>query len=316
MYELMSMRAMEDGIVEPHEVAAFQLADVPSTLESGTVIPEIDEVLAELDALVGLEPVKQRIRSLIDRVRVRAAADEHGLPTFDFNLNLVFGGEPGTGKTTVARIVARAYQALGVLPRGQLIETGREELVSGYVGQTATKTKDKIDEASGGVLFIDEAYALSGENDRAGAGKEAVNVLVQEMENRRNEFAVIAAGYRQDMEFFLDSNQGLKSRFDEQIVFPNFSKEEMLQIFMKTTNEMKIAASEDVIQAVQKHLQNNQTGGAEGNGRYIRKLFDKMHQNLAARAAKENFSLEVLSSFVASDVPDKISESMHRPIGF
>lgn len=316
MFEMMSIRAMEDGVIEPHEIEAFWPEDVPANLESTGKTRDIDAVMAELNSLVGLNAVKDKINNLINLAKARKVADDAGLPMVEFNLNLVFAGDPGTGKTTVARLVAEAYQALGVLPRGQLVETGRSDLVAEFVGQTAIKTLGKIDEASGGVLFIDEAYSLIDGGHGHSYGQEALTTLVQEMENRRGEFAVIVAGYKDEMKFFVEANPGLKSRFDEHIFFPNFTKDELLSMFLTIAESKQIAVSPEVKTAIANHLNNNSTGGSDGNGRYIRKLFDRMHENLVGRAAKADFDLAVMTTFDPSDVPAKLHEGGAPTIGF
>lgn len=317
MYELMSMRAAADGVIEDHEIEAFVVDDVPDNLEFGSKASSIEDVLAELDSLVGLDDIKEKVRTLIERVKARVVTDAQGRPSVDMNLNLVFAGDPGTGKTTVARILANAYRALGVLPRGQLVEVGRQDLVAGYVGQTAIQTKRKIDEAMGGVLFIDEAYALSADGGLGwDFGKEALTTLVQEMENNRGQFAVIAAGYRKDMEFFVESNPGLASRFDEHLVFSNYSREQLLKIFLDLAQEKQIDVPEAVTEALVNHLSRNQTGGVNGNGRYVRKLFEKMYDNMVVRVAGDYLQADSLFEFAPSDVPEKLAIDTKPRIGF
>jgi SpoVK/Ycf46/Vps4 family AAA+-type ATPase len=316
-FENMSVRAFDDGLIEDHEVTEFQPEDVPVSLESHSRPISLDEALEELNQLVGLEEVKTRVRELVQVNRARVAMDDANKPVVDNSLNLVFTGDPGTGKTTVARIITKIYQAAGVLPRGQLIEVGRQDLIAAYVGQTAQKVEAKVDEAMGGVLFIDEAYSLTNSGGGVGYGDEAVAALVQLLDNRRGKFAVIAAGYKEDMRFFLESNPGLKSRIDHEIYFPNYTIAQLTQIFESLAAKKEIAVSEEVSNAVKEHLNKNRTGGPSGNGRYIRKLFERMYANMAARAAEADFSVEVLSKFEPSDVPASIyDERTQGRIGF
>lgn len=317
MYELLSLRAAADGVIEDHEIEAFLVEDVPDNLEFGSKSQSIDDVLSELDSLVGLEDIKNKVRTLIQRVKARVETDAQGRPSVDMNLNLIFAGDPGTGKTTVARILANAYRALGILPRGQLVEVGRQDLVAGYVGQTALKTQKKIEEAMGGVLFIDEAYALSsGGAHGHDFGVEALTTLVQEMENNRGQFAIIAAGYRQDMEFFVESNPGLASRFDEHLIFPNYTKEQLLEIFLNLASEKQIEISESVVEALQNHLSRNTTSGVNGNGRYVRKLFEKMYDQMVVRVTGHDFDADSLFHFEPEDVPAKLSIDAKPRVGF
>ena len=317
MYENLAERAAADGVIAEEEITAFQTGDVPSSLEEHNSPITLDAALAQLDALVGLDNVKERVRNLVNVHKARAALDAADRPQMENTLNLVFSGDPGTGKTTVARIVAQIYQALGVLPRGQLIEVGRQDLIAPYVGQTAIRTEAKVDEAMGGVLFIDEAYSLT--NDRHGGdfGDEAVATLVQLIENRRGQFAIVAAGYKEEMRFFLERNPGLKSRIDHEIVFPNYTREQLFEIFSAMSTEKEIKVSTEVRMAVVEHLRANDTAGINGNGRYVRKLFDKMCANMASRAADSNFDLTLLSSFKTEDVPQSIHDPLaNMRIGF
>ena len=193
--------------------------------------PSLEELLAELDGLCGLEQVKQDVKSLINLVKVRRLREEADLPVPPMSLHLVFLGNPGTGKTTVARLLARLYHAIGVLPKGQLVEVDRSGLVAGFVGQTALKTQEVIQKAIGGVLFIDEAYALVNQDNGNDFGREAVEVLLKNMEDHRKDLVVIAAGYSQLMEKFIHSNPGLESRFNKYFYFEDYDGGQLFTIF-------------------------------------------------------------------------------------
>ena len=192
--------------------------------------PDLDQVLAELDALCGLERVKKDVKSLINLVKVQKLRQGQGLPVSPMSLHLVFLGNPGTGKTTVARLLARIYHAIGILSKGQLVEVDRSGLVAGFVGQTAIKTQEAVQKALGGVLFIDEAYALVNQENGNDFGREAIEVLLKNMEDHRDDLIVILAGYSKEMAEFLTANSGLKSRFPNIIEFPDYTGEELLAI--------------------------------------------------------------------------------------
>jgi SpoVK/Ycf46/Vps4 family AAA+-type ATPase len=243
--------------------------------------------MAQLDALVGLETVKKEVKSLVNLIRVRRLREENGLPNAALSLHMVFLGNPGTGKTTVARLLARLYAAIGVLPKGQLVEVDRAGLVAGFVGQTAMKTQEAVSRALGGVLFIDEAYSLAagGENDY---GREAVETLLKLMEDHRDELVVVAAGYDKPMERFIDSNPGLESRFNKYLYFPDYSGPELMAIFTgmcekngyALTPEAK-AYAEEFFRDLYENRDDN-----FGNGRDVRNRFEDMISRQADRVSR------------------------------
>ena len=236
----------------------------------------IDELKKELHGYIGLDAVKEEVDQLINWIRVEQMRKAHNLPTSDLTLHMVFSGNPGTGKTMIARLMARIFHALGILSKGQLIEVDRGDLVAGYVGQTAIKTKEVIEKAKGGVLFIDEAYALTsrGENDY---GAEAVDTLLKAMEDCRDDLIVIVAGYIEPMQQFLHSNPGLESRFNRFIDFPDYTLDEMLQIFDMRCENAGYTVSEDARKALSEVIDRESQADVKGfgNARGVRNLFEK-----------------------------------------
>ena len=237
--------------------------------------PDFDELMAQLDSLVGLDDVKKDIKNLMNLVKVRRLRKENGLPIPPMSLHMVFMGNPGTGKTTVARIISGLYAAIGVLEKGQLIEVDRSGLVAGYVGQTALKTQEVIKSALGGVLFIDEAYSLAsgGEND---FGREAIETILKEMEDHRDELIVVVAGYDGPMEKFINSNPGLQSRFNKYFYFPDYNGEQLLYIFKGQCKKNGYALTEEAeaeAKAMFEELYENR-GENFGNGRDVRNIFE------------------------------------------
>jgi Cdc6-like AAA superfamily ATPase len=241
----------------------------------------IDQILAELDGLVGLAPVKAQVRKVIAVVQANTEREKAGLKPVNPGLHLVFTGPPGTGKTTVARLVARLYAAAGALPGAKFTEASRSDLIAGYVGQTAIKTRELIDRTRPGVLFIDEAYALtpSGEVD---FGHEAIATLVKAMEDHRNEFAVIVAGYEEEMAEFIGSNPGLRSRFKTYIAFPDYTAAELARIFEDMVREVGIELA-DGARARAEQVFAHAAGKQDfGNARFARSLFERAYARMPA----------------------------------
>ena len=263
----------------------------------------LEDLQKELDSLIGLMSVKKEISSLINLLKVNKIRKERGLSTPKTSNHLVFLGNPGTGKTTVARLIAKIYKQLGVLEKGQLIEVDRSGLVAGYVGQTAIKTQEKIDEAMGGVLFIDEAYSLAkGESD---FGQEAIDTLLKAMEDKRDDFVVIVAGYTKQMEAFLLSNPGLKSRFNKSILFEDYTEKELLDIFNLFCHKYGLWLSEDATSYLKVFLSTICSKKTENfaNAREIRNLFERSIVNQANRLGDlATISNDELGEIVSSDL--------------
>ena len=266
--------------------------------------PDAEALLAQLDELVGLESVKKDVKSLVNLVKVRRLREENGLSVPPMSLHLVFMGNPGTGKTTVARLLAGIYHAIGILSKGQLVEVDRSGLVAGFVGQTALKTQEVITSALGGVLFIDEAYSLAsgGEND---FGREAIETLLKAMEDHRDDLVVIAAGYDGPMERFLSSNPGLESRFSKYFYFADYKPEELLAIFRLQCKKNQYDLAPESEAAAKQLFQEmyDQRDDNFGNGRDVRNTFEAAVSRHADRvAALESPSREDLSTLQPEDI--------------
>lgn len=264
----------------------------------------LEELMAKLNNLIGLAEVKEEVTDMINLMQVRNIRKERGMKNSPMSYHMVFSGNPGTGKTTVARLLAKIYAKIKVLSKGQLIEVDRSGLVGGYVGQTAIKVQEVVKQAEGGILFIDEAYALAlgGEADY---GKEAINTLLKCMEDMRDNLVVIVAGYPDLMNTFLDANPGLRSRFNKHIFFSDYNSEELLAIFHSMCKEGGYELSQEADEYLKEHL--DELLGREksnfANGREVRNLYEKTLTKQAGRIMKlEKPTDEELAELVLEDI--------------
>lgn len=313
LYEYAKVLANIDGTLTSREVQFLQRLErelpqhIKSSMESlGTIEKtkethvDIDE---ELNALVGLESVKSEVKTFRNFIKIQNERKKKGLPIPPTSYHLVFSGNPGTGKTTLARIMAKILKELGILTKGHLVETSRTDLVAGYVGQTAIKTNKVVDEALDGVLFIDEAYTLAkgSEND---FGQEAIDTLLKRMEDDRDRLVVIVAGYTNEIKTFIDSNPGLSSRFNRYINFPDYSKTELMEIFKRLATKYHYSLSNDAEEALSELLEDTLSKGDEhfGNGRFVRNLFEKVIERQANRLAKEDLNSVNINELISDDI--------------
>lgn len=298
---------VDDQQVAMHDVEAVEQAQPAVQKETAETIADLQ---AELQDYIGLTHIKEEVQDLINLVTIYQLRQQHALPVADLSLHMVFTGNPGTGKTMIARLMARIYKALGILKGGQLVEVERSGLVAGYVGQTAAKTMAVLEQARGGVLFIDEAYTLSrgGDND---FGQEVIDTLLKYMEDHRDEIVVIVAGYVELMKEFIHSNPGLESRFNRYLHFPDYTAEELLEIFLMRCKKNCYMLADDAKAELQRYLTNVQTAHSSfGNARGIRNLFEKILVQQANRlAAEETVTRDSLMELRLSDVQAVLSEA-------
>jgi stage V sporulation protein K len=298
------------------EIDLGDLSKKPAEGNAETISEKLSlsESLEQLNKLIGLNEVKTQVSKLINVHQANNIRSAQGLPKVPVGLHCVFTGSPGTGKTTVARYLASMYNSIGLLPSNKVYEVDRSALVAGYVGQTALKVQDAVEKAKGGVLFIDEAYSLSADSG-AGFGDEAISTLVKAMEDNRENLAIIVAGYKEPMKQFIESNQGLKSRFQNYIHFSDYSSEELLSIFEELCHSHKMEIDQLTKVDLLKHIEAAKPQGDQGNARYIRNLFEKMYLNMSHRAAEDgNIDLHEILKFNSRDIPSV--EARKQTIGF
>lgn len=296
---------MEKKVTEKAEKPAEKPAAQAEKPEQKEEIPpkeKIEDLLAELDGYVGMDAIKEEVRSLINMVQVYKLRRENDLPTTDMSLHMVFSGNPGTGKTTVARIMARIYHSLDILSKGQLVEVDRSGLVAGYVGQTALKTQKVIEKAMGGVLFIDEAYALNGKSEND-FGQEAIDTILKAMEDHRDDLVVIVAGYTELMDRFIHSNPGLESRFNRFLMFEDYTPEQMVSIFKMQCKKGCYVLAEGTEELVRDFISEESADDSFGNARGVRNLFEHILVAQNNRLAKmEQVTREDLMQILPDDV--------------
>ncbi|WHF50655.1 DUF4236 domain-containing protein [Chryseobacterium gotjawalense] len=303
----------EKKLTEIFELTHKPMVDLQEskTTESKIINPSnetetLEDVLQELNSLIGLKEVKEQIISLMNFIKVQKAREDAGLKSTALSYHLVLSGNPGTGKTTVARLLARIYKLLGIVKKGHIVETDRSGLIAEYSGQTAVKVNKTVDSALDGILFIDEAYALVGEN-KDDFGKEAVATLIKRIEDDRDKLIVILAGYTDEMMLFINTNPGFKSRFNRFIEFPDYNVDELYEIFESNCKKLDYHLSDNAKEKLKLLFENSysQRDMTFGNGRYVRNVFEKTLENQANRIAKEiNLTRDILTQINEEDIPE------------
>lgn len=270
----------EYGLIGPDYKSAPIKAEKPEEPEKTA-----DELIAELNSLTGLTAVKEDVNALINLMKVQKMREERGMKQTSVNKHLVFMGNPGTGKTTVARMLSKIYKAIGVVEKGHLVEVDRSGLVCGYIGQTATKTAEVVESALGGVLFVDEAYTLTNNKGQGDFGQEAVDTLLKAMEDHRNDLIVIVAGYTELMEEFLESNPGLRSRFNKFLMFEDYTAEEEIEILVNNCKKQDYMLSRDALEEAKRFFNDRVANKPDSyaNARDVRNYLEKAISNQASR---------------------------------
>lgn len=302
--------------VEEHRDKVLESEKANSDSDGNTKSSDEEEKdpMEELNELIGLESVKEEVNSLVNFIQVQKSREAQGLKSPNISYHLVFSGNPGTGKTTVARILARIYKKLGVIKKGHLVETDRSGLIGEYVGQTAPKVNELCDKAQGGVLFIDEAYAITKGNVQNDYGSEAIATLLKRMEDDRDSFIVIVAGYTDEMKEFVETNPGLKSRFTRYIEFPDYSAEELCDIYKMRVKKYGFVMTPEADKKLDEVMRNMIALKDRnfGNGRYARNLFENTITAQADRLSKgkvSNMKAKELNTIEKQDVETAFSRT-------
>jgi len=291
-------------------IHSLEISTIPSAetkLFEGKNVERLEESIKKLENLIGMRNVKEQIHTMVNMIRVRKKRIEFGLPPGNIGNHMILLGPPGTGKTLVARILGEILKNLGVLSAGHVVETDRAGLVGQFIGQTAQKVEEKVEEAKGGILFVDEAYTLKAEGlSRNDFGQEAIDTLMKRMEDNRDDFIVIIAGYEEKMDTFLNSNPGVQSRFNHKFKFKNYKPKELLEIFNYLAEEACYETRDTTEKSVLNHLiraYKNRTDSF-GNGRYVRNLLEVMIQNQADRLSSDrDLDRDEVIHLESDDVP-------------
>lgn len=314
-YQYSEILAKADGVVSEQEAKILRYLskkffqgkeDKAHSNQQPAASTTLESILSGLNNLVGMENIKNDIKSLVNVIKVNQLRKKEGLPDQKLNMHSVFIGPPGTGKTTIARMMADIYFSLNVLDENNFVEVDRSSLVAGYVGQTAIKTDEVINKALNGVLFIDEAYTLARKNSEGDFGQEAIDILLKRMEDSRDKLIVIVAGYEEEMNIFINSNPGLASRFNRFFYFSDYAPSQLMAIYKKSTDAAGFVLSEDAIKKTGAlfEILYTQRDGRFGNARLVRNVFEKTFEKHANRTASiAPISRAILTTIQVEDVP-------------